>query len=59
MKKSAANDDDDGDVKDVHDLLVMLQYFCLFTYVYSPVFCLSCFLLFLFLFKVDFYRTCQ
>ena len=25
MKKSAANDGDDGDVKDVHDLLVMLQ----------------------------------
>ena len=54
MKKSAANDDDDGDVKDVHDLLVMLQYFCLFIYIR-----LCFFLLFLFLFKVDFYRTCQ
>ena len=40
MKKSAANDDDDGDVKDVHDLLVMLQYFCLFTYIRLCFVCL-------------------
>ena len=42
MKKSAANDGvgDDGDVKDVHDLLVMLQYFCLFTYIRLCFVCL-------------------
>ena len=43
MKKSAANDGDDGDVKDVHDLLVMLQYFCLFIYIRMCIVFVFCF----------------